>query len=166
MPIASASLADNCAVHTVTINPFTVFDVVYAHLLVPVLGWWIRHRLDVSSAVPEARRGIGALRLGHGLAFAALTSRVIAKLPELVRKPRPNPLARPDELIGLFSFGYRRASVERTNFAPQPQGGVRAPWPSFPKVLLFALRRPYRQTAAFAWPVRGIPERGVCTQRP
>jgi hypothetical protein len=32
---------------------------------------------------------------------------------------------------------------------PQPQGGVRVPWPSFPKFVLFALRRLYRQTAAF-----------------
>jgi hypothetical protein len=38
-PIASASLADNGAVHTVAINALTVFDVVHAHPLLRASDW-------------------------------------------------------------------------------------------------------------------------------
>jgi hypothetical protein len=48
----------------------------------------------------------------------------------------------------------------------QAQDGVRVLWLAFPKSALFALTRPCPLAAASAWPVRGIAERCLCTQRP
>src|SRR6516162_1296739 len=58
-----------------------------------------------------------------------------------------------------------RFSCSGDSFRAQAQGGVRVHRPAFPKSAPVALRYPSPLTVACVWPVRGIPERGVCTQR-